>query len=356
TGFDFYNLSQDATRFISRRSNGRLLFTDNAWPDASINNQGAYFQATRSFDAGEVSGGVRVDFIQADADRPSQFFLANTAGDVEQNEVNTSFNLAGRRRLLPGLVLAGGFGRAVRTANALERYSDRFPSTKFQVAAEFVGAPAAKPETSYQGDVALEYTVANLTLHGGTFYRRIDNFITVAPDPDLRKRLPLSPPVVFRYVSGDHANYRGFDFGLRYRFLPGWELTSQGSYTLGDDIQAGMPGVGRNEPLIGIPPFEVSTKLRYAAAGDRVWGEFGMRNAWGQTRVAASRLETPTPGFSTFSARAGAELPMQFTLVVGFENLGDKFYYEHLNSLNPFARQRIPERGRSVFFSLNKVF
>ena len=51
---------------------------------------------------------------------------------------------------------------------------------------------------------------------------------------DLPKRLPLSPPIVFRYLSGDHANYRGVDFGLRYRFLPGWELTSQGSYVLGD--------------------------------------------------------------------------------------------------------------------------
>ena len=34
----------------------------------------------------------------------------------------------------------------VRTANVLERHSDRFPSTKFQVAAEFMGTPGIEFE------------------------------------------------------------------------------------------------------------------------------------------------------------------------------------------------------------------
>ena len=38
----------------------------------------------------------------------------------------------------------------------------------------------------------------------------------------------------------------------------------------------------------------------------------------------------------------------------GIENLGDKFYFEHLNSLNPFTRERIPELGRNVFVGVTK--
>ena len=35
-------------------------------------------------------------------------------------------------------------------------------------------------------------------------------------------------------------------------------------------------------------------------------------------------------------------------LHVGIENAGDRYYAEHLNSLNPFTRQRIPEMGRAL--------
>ena len=40
--------------------------------------------------------------------------------------------------------------------------------------------------------------------------------------------------------------------------------------------------------------------------------------------------------------------------LAGIENLGDKFYFEHLNSLNPFTRERIPELGRIVFVGVTK--
>ena len=45
---------------------------------------------------------------------------------------------------------------------------------------------------------------------------------------------------------------------------------------------------------------------------------------------------------------------VSLSLEFGLENLGDKFYFEHLNSLNPFTRQRIPEPGRNVFLGLTK--
>ena len=79
-----------------------------------------------------------------------------------------------------------------------------------------------------------------------------------------------------------------------------------------------------------------------------------MRNVGPQDRVAASRLETPSPGFTTLSLRGGIQLPKRLSLQAGVENLGDKFYFEHLNSLNPFTRERIPEMGRNVFVGVTK--
>ena len=79
-----------------------------------------------------------------------------------------------------------------------------------------------------------------------------------------------------------------------------------------------------------------------------------MRNVGPQDRVASSRLEAPSPGFTTLSLRGGMQLPKRLSLEAGIENLGDKFYFEHLNSLNPFTRQRIPEMGRNVFVGVTK--
>ncbi len=354
TGFDFYNLAQEATRFISRRSNDRLLFHDRVWPDARIRDQGFYLTFTKSGEDWGMAAALRFDAVQAKALSPSDFFLAHTSEPVKQNEFNTSLSLTARRCLAEGVTLSGGFGRAVRTANALERYSDRFPSTKFQIAAEFMGVPTIDPETSYQGDLGLEISWARMTLRGGAFYRRIQDFITVAPDSGIKRRLPLSPPSVFRYLSGDHANFRGLDFAFRATLTGGLEFRTQGAYTLADDLGQSISALGVNEPVLGIPPFEIRTRLLYIGNSAPFFGEVEMRNVWGQDRVASSRLENPSPGFSTFSLRGGLRLPKRLSLEAGLENLGDKYYSEHLNSLNPFTRQRIPEPGRNVFLCLTK--
>ena len=352
TGFDFYNVAQDAHRYIARRSDGRLLVHDRPWPDVTLRNQGIWFQAERRSEAGGVAGTLRFDFSQADARAPSEFFLEHAAGPIQQSESAPSFSLAAWRRLGAGFTLGFGFGRAVRFANAVERYSDRFPSTKFQIAAEFFGAPDAGPEISYQGDVSLEWRRRWLAFRGGLFYRRLDGYITIAPDPDLPKKLPGGFAVVYRYLTGDHAFYRGFDLGFQLRLPRRVELDVSGAKTLADDIEFRTPPIFRNEPLMGIPPLEMRSTLRWRGWRDRLWGEFAVRNVWRQDRVAYSRFETPTPGFTTFAARGGVGLFGAWQLLAAVENLGDKGYYEHLNSLNPFTRQRVWERGRNIYAGL----
>ncbi len=354
TGFDFYDLAQQATRFISRRSNDRLLFRDNVWPDARIRDQGFYLTSSKAGENWGMAAALRFDAVQAEAAQPSDFFRANTSGSMDRKEFNTSWSLTARRNLTKAATVSGGLGRVVRTANVLERYSDRFPSTKFQVAAEFMGAPGIEPETSYQADLGLELRWAGMRLRGGGFYRRIQDFITVAAAPGIRRRLPLSPPQVFRNLNGDHADFRGLDISFRAPITDGLEFGIQGAYTLADDIEQSLAAIGVNEPVLGIPPFEVRSRLRYTGRSAPFFAEFEMRNVGPQDRVAASRLETPSPGFTTLSLRGGMQLPKRLSLEAGVENLGDKFYFEHLNSLNPFARERIPERGRNVFVGVTK--
>ena len=347
-GFDFFRLEQDAQRFIARASDRKLLFSDAVWAGTSLSDIGVYWLSGRSFDRGEIRAAVRLDFAGSDAGRPSEFFLGNSSGELGRREINANFSLAGRRDLAGGFTLAAGMGRVVRTANALERYSDRFPSTRFQVAAEFMGNPAIRPESSAQGDLSIEWKKRTLAISAGGYVRRLGNYITVSPDLSVKKRLPLSPPVVFRYVNGESAFFRGWHFGVR-RVGDRLELRSQVHKTMADDREL-------MQPVLGIAPLEVDSTLRWNSSSGRLWGQYRMRNVWDQRRVSAARMETASPGFTIHGARFGAKLwqgsGSHMDLHLGLENLGDKFYYEHLNSLNPFTRQRIPEMGRSFFVAL----
>ncbi len=340
-GFDHFDLSQDAQRFIARARDRRLLFSDNVWAGVSQRNTGLYAQAERDFDGGGVWAALRLDRERSDAGRPSSFYRENASpGDLSVSRSSPSFSVAARRDIAGGLTVAGGMGRVARIPNALERYSDRFPSTRFQVAAEFMGSPAILPEKSLQGDLSLQWKAGRFRVDAGGFVRSIADYITIAPAPGLPKRLPLSPPVVYRYVNGDSALFRGWNLGARW-ISERIQVRARASKVLADDRE-------RREPVLGIPPLEMDGSVRYVARGTRLWAEFGVRHAWNQGRVATARLETPSPGFTLYRARLGASLGGNTTAYLGASNLGNAAYAEHVNSLNPFTRQRVAEMGRSV--------
>ena len=339
-GFDHFTLEQDAQRFIHRASNRMLLFSDAVWAGTSLSNTGLYAQGTRDFRRGGVFAAVRFDMERSDAGRPSEFLLANSGNRLDVSRTSPSFSLAGRYEVTSGLTLAGGVGRVLRPANALERYSDRFPSTRFQVAAEFMGDPLIRPEASLQTDLNLQWKVGDFRFDAGGFVRSLSDYITVAADPSLTKRLPLSPSTVFRYVNGESAFFRGWNLGARW-ITDRLQVKVQASKILADDREL-------SEPVLGIAPLELDASVRYVAPSRRAWVEFGSRNVWEQRRVSAARLETPSPGFTLHRFRVGVELRRGASWYASATNLGDTFYSEHLNSLNPFTRQRVPEMGRAL--------
>ena len=141
-------------------------------------------------------------------------------------------------------------------------------------------------------------------------------------------------------MNGDSAFFHGWHLGVR-RTSARLEASVQASKTMADDREL-------LQPVLGIAPLEVDSAIRFRSPSGRFWVEYGMRSVWDQRRVSAARLETPSPGFTVHGARFGADLWQGSTLHVGIENIGDKYYYEHLNSLNPFTRQRVPEMGRTL--------
>ncbi len=396
-GFDAYRLQQNATQTITDRDTGQIHHNMHpVWPDAEMTNIGAYAQVVYDRGRSSLGGTVRVDREQARVGGVTQFFAANAvpayglhavhghfhpqapmhgmhagghgtsghtashdtghgpaplvSGDAfAQNNINVSAAANASLRVTDTWIVRLGAGRAVRSPSALERYADRFPAIKFQTAAEFVGNPLLVPEKSLEVNAGTTLRVARATLEGDVFWRAIDDYITVAHDPNLSQRLPLSPARVFRYVQADSARFIGLDLRAESAAGPWLSLHGAWSFVRAEDMLF-------DEPLFGIPPFE----QRYAVDihnPDRTrWVELQITNTAAQNRVATTRLEMATAGWTTVDLTAGGQLVDGVTLRAGVRNLTDEFYVNHLNSLDPFSGRRIAEIGRSGYVGLEFAF
>jgi len=340
-GFDVYSLEQNASRTVSRRSNGFVIFDDVVWPEAKINDIGGYGQVIYSKGVTQVGGTARVDGVDASAGDVSQFFLDNTEGDLDQTETNFSAAVNLTRQLSNRWSLSLGLGRAVRTANALERYSDRFPSVKFQNAAEFLGNPSLAPEQSLEWNVGTSLFAHGATVGFDVFGRHINDYITVVPDPDVPKRLPLSPDVVYRYVNGE-AQFYGYEAYGSSPIGPNFDVRGSLSYVWARDESF-------DEPAFGIPPLKFIIAGKVKTEDARRWVELELTASSEQDRVASSRFEMPTPAWQRLDLRAGLEIVGGLGVRLGVLNLTNETYATHLNAANPFTRMRIHEPGRAFY-------
>ncbi len=309
-GTDYYLSEQTARRQIFRRLDSRLLFDDIVWPDAEIEDLGFYGRGLYRRENWQVGGALRLDRVDATGGQTSVFFEENTTGNLDQTE--TSFSAAVNLQIRPreSWLVTIGLGRAVRTATALERYSDRFPSTKFQIAAEFMGNPELDPEESLELDLSSVWSTGGLRLGLDVFYRVIEDYITVAPDPTLPRRLPLSPPVVFRYVNGDEATFLGGELELGYQVSEAWAGWLAVDYIRAQDETF-------NEPVLGIEPLTGRIGLRFRAPGNRLSLTGEALLVAEQNRVATARFEQETPSYEVFDLRGEFQLTEQILLRAG---------------------------------------
>lgn len=343
-GTDYYHLRQDADRTIARRSNGLVIFRDIVWPDATMENLGVYGQVVHRGGRYSVSATLRGDRVDVEAGALSDFFLANVeaaGNNVQTDDSYLSAAVSSRFEVNRNWTLSAGVGRAVRSANILERFSDRFPSTRFQISAEMLGNPQLSPEESLQFDLGLQGTYGNFLINLSFFQRTIDDVITFVADSSIPRRLPLSPPQVYRYVNGKRAEYLGGELELRQRIDARWSWRGNVSWTEADDLEL-------DEPMVGIAPAHGQAALRWTSGGGRLWVDGMVNFAQRQDRVAVQRFEQVTPGWVTYDLAMEWQALDTLSLGLSVANLTDHAYARHLDSPNPFTGERILQAGRDV--------
>ena len=407
-GMDAYRLLQSARQTVSDRDTGDIHHDGHpVWPDAEMTNLGGYAQVLYERSRSTIGGTLRVDREEAQIGRVTSFFAHNAVPAYELHAVHGRFHCVtahcmpgmtgmtgmtghgptghvdhatdghgmtgqGAAMLVPGDRFAQtntnlsaavnaslritdtwrvtlGAGRAVRNPSALERYADRFPAVKFQTAAEFIGNPNLVPEKSLEFNVGTTLRAGEATAGLDVFVRNVDDYITVALDPNLQKRLPLSPDALYRYVQADAARFAGFDLTASSPAGDWIDLRGGWSYVRAEDVLF-------DEPLFGIPPFEQRYAVEVHNPARSAWIELQVTSTATQERVAATRLEQATAGWTTVDLLAGVRATETLTIRAGVQNLTDEYYVNHLNSLNPFTRQRIAEVGRRVYTELEYDF
>jgi iron complex outermembrane receptor protein len=360
-GADGYRAYRDAERPFKVVMNGEPVVppfykSDQIWPGVSIANTGVFAQATQLFGTVEATGTVRADAVWAgaDEDQVTGVYLdiaepgsGSLDPDVlDQRELNVSGALMITAPLSEAWSLSVGGGTAVRTASALERFADRFPSNKAQTSAEFIGNPRLEPERSWQTDLELEARYDRVAVKVSGFARRLTNYITLEDAPDVEPMLPL--PIFaegpFRYVNGT-ATFYGGETSASVAVLPSLTGSVTGSYLWGKNLETG-------HPALGVAPLRGNLGLRWEPPQGRFYVESTLGVAAEQDRVATVLGETPTGSYVTLDLQGGAELGRGVSLEVGVNNLTDIDYVNHLNASNPYSGMPIPEPGRVVSTTL----
>ncbi len=345
-GGDAYAADHDASGVTRNRDTGMVMMERLIWGGARLSNIGLFAKADHPLGRLSASGTIRVDHVRADADSASTFFTDNASAELASTETNLSGALTLSLPVTSRWSLSGGVGSVVRTADANERFSDRSPSKRAQIGAEFLGDPGLRPERSTQVDLWVDARYPRWAASVNVFWQRIDDAITIEAT-DLPRMSAMSAPTVFRYVNGD-ARYRGAEASGQLSLTDAVTVSASTAHLWGEDVTL-------DEPALGVSPWRADLGVRWEPATD-AFLQLSGRTVASQERVSTTRGESSTPGYETVDVHAGIPLPGGVTARFGVDNLFDRAYTNHLNARNPFTGFAVAEPGRVLFARMSVRF
>lgn len=205
-----------------------------------------------------------------------------------------------------------------------------------------LGDRELSPETLLQIDMGLIGQFDRLQVGANAYHAWIEDYITYDLFAASSGADGLADGV--GYVNTPRATLAGVESFIQYQMLDSVSLFGNLSYVQGTDrtrnegdyfdlnLRSRVFGVEK-EALPGIPPLDSRVGILFHdASPDRLWGlECSVRAVARQNRIAATLQEVATPGFATVDIRGFRRLSQNWLLTGGIENVGDRFYQEHLD-------------------------
>jgi iron complex outermembrane receptor protein len=221
----------------------------------------------------------------------------------------------------------------------------------------YVGNLNLKPETSREINLGLSKNKANFSIQPQIFYRQIDNYIQGTPSTDsavnsLSNLMAGSPALAY---SNTNAEIYGLDTNWNLSINNQWSADGVVSYVRGKRTDV-------KDNLYRIAPTNARISVNYQAAQAPLRVSVESIIYARQKHVASYASESQTAGYGIVNLSAQWTVNNQLQVHSGITNLFDRYYANHLNSVNRNGSsdiavgEVIPGMGRTLYVQAKVEF
>ena len=355
-GVDMQANERDAA--LANMDSGDAKAISLMWPDAGIRQAGIFVESDWALAPDQrLKAGVRLDSVDASADKADikpvagpktanqvyQMYYGVTAED--QDETNLG-GLLRYERDAAGSTLAVGLSRSVRTADASERYMNKWGMTGAQ---RWVGNPAIEPEVHHQFDLVLNWKGDSFSGSGVLFYDNVEDYILRDAARGQTGILLADNADIYRNVD---AELYGVELESRWRVDSNLDIAASLAYVRATNTSDDRP-IAQTPPLNGTLQADYKQGIKWGV-GARL--DF----ARSQTRIDESSKQEvgETAGFGVLDIYGHYYIDNVFHVRIGVDNAFDREYAQHLNRANVMDTQafKVNEPGRTAWLKLGAEF
>ncbi|HIP68629.1 MAG TPA: TonB-dependent copper receptor [Chromatiales bacterium] len=354
-GVDLQRNERDAV--LNNVDSGQPVALSFMWPGVTIEQYGVFAEATTALsEKNRLKYGLRVDQVNYSADKADDkpvmaspnmaytTYYGITATD--DDETNIGGLLRFEKDLTQDLTLFAGLSRSVRTADATERYMNKWNSNASN---RWVGNPGLESEKHHQIDLGVTQKTRRYEVNAVVFYDDVSDYILRDTARGQSGILQTDNAEIYRNVA---AELSGVELDGNARLTDTLDLSASLAYVRASNT------TDNDRPIAQTPPLNGKVQLDYSAEN---WGLGSrIRFADRQDRIDdLSKQEVgETAGWAVLDVYGNYRFNNTFSLRVGADNLLDKTYAEHSsrsNLLDPVAI-KVNEPGRVVWLKMTAEF
>ena len=329
-------------------------------------DNGLFLFAQKKTDRLTVNGGLRMDIRKM---RINQLYASKEGVFSENRTPGGQVRFAGLNKTYSNPTASFGatyavssrwtvkvnLGRGFRAPSTPELSANGEHAGTFRYE---IGSPNLRSETSWQGDLGINYESPSVNVTASLFQNRINNFTYSEKVLDRFGRDsivdPTRPILTYRYNQGNAVLFGGeAQLSINPRSARWFHLTTSYSLVRSRNLSATIDSA-RYLPFL--PPPRVIGQLKFTKteAGNRWRNLYALleieHNARQNQALLAYGTETQTPAYTLINFGAGSDMLTNqgqtlFSLYLTVQNVFDVAYQSHQNRLKYFGVNEVTSRS-----------
>lgn len=317
-------------------------------PPSNNYSIGAYIIEESDFGALHVEAGVRFDLVKATTSSRDLFFQNGlTVGSIDSTYYkNRSFaaissSISTIYDLGKGFSIGATILRSFRAPSLEELYSEgpHLASYSYEV-----GNPDLDPEKAWAKEIFGGYSSNRVNLGVALFHNGFQNYLFAK---NTGQASLIRPDLQDYQFIGTEAELYGAEISSELQLTKNFVFNASASLTIGNQDTTSQSGKTGMQPLPQIPPFKVSTSLKYV----KNEFELGSRLKYASKQTRTGSFETETDGYilidSFLQYRINSK-KLLHTFSLNVNNLLNESYRNHLSRIKDLNIE--PGRNISLLY------